>query len=231
MLSKLFFLAGKAEFTIEPSKADQQTHNLKPHYVFRIRRARVGSALNVYVMSSWNKFRFDWLGTLDQANGEIVRPVRPASDQATRVFLTVVPALFAGRVSEIEAKEWNIHHSGHCCRCGRKLVAPASLEVVMDIDHPENVIGVGPECRPFVLGNFPTPQSVPQTSLPLVARMQAAYWMAGGRAALKALFDACLDSDLSDERAAQIVAATKGTMRIFKKGAKWPAAFRAAVGA
>ncbi len=108
-----------------------------------------------------------------------------------------------------------VHHSGHCCRCSRLLSVPSSITT-----------GVGPECEVFVKGGFDTYDDVPQLAYRQVALIQAAYWMQDASGTLDALKDACLDAYLSDERAEQIVNATRACMRKFKKGKNWPALFR-----
>jgi hypothetical protein len=224
MLDRHFFLAGNATFTVEPARADIDRLGLKPHYTFRVRKpkpGREGEECPFFVstlVGPENTRDYRYMGVLNRDGGTLHMTTgskfKERSWQAV-VFRRVCGRIWSGEGRLIEEAGWCVRHSGKCCRCGRKLTVPASLET-----------GIGPECEVLVLGGFVHLDEVPQVAYPEVARVQASYWMQGLDDVFGPMRDACLDSGLTEERADQIAHATRACMRRFKKGRNWPEAFR-----
>ena len=224
MTDRLFLKAGNAIFTLEPSKADADRLGLAAHYTFRINKPKPkpGESPKPYFASVLvgpeNTRDYAYLGVFNATRGTLHLSGAskfPKDSWQVRLFNRAVSCVWENRVREIEAAGWCLRHSGYCCRCGKVLTVPASLET-----------GIGPECEVLVMAGFVHIDDVPQVEYPLVARMQAAYWMQGLKDTLDPIKDACLDSGLDQGRAEQVASATQYTMRKFKKGKNWPNSFK-----
>lgn len=125
---KKFLLAGNATLTVT-SKATGK------RFTFRVKRAaRPTSPHFVSVLTGPdNEQDYEFLGTIFQGQDykpsvrSRIAPTAPAAMAARWVCRQVL------RDRPLDAVE--IHHEGHCGRCGRKLTVPESIES-----------GFGPEC-------------------------------------------------------------------------------------
>jgi hypothetical protein len=131
--TKLFALAGNATFTVTSKKTGVRfTYKItqpapeKPHFVKLLTGAD-------------NENSYTFFGTI--FNGQTFRHARPESTTVTpdapsaKAFAWLWGQLNApAETSKLDQVE--VHHEGKCCRCGRKLTVPESVES-----------GIGPECR------------------------------------------------------------------------------------
>jgi hypothetical protein len=120
-----FALAGNATFTVTSIATGRR-------FTFKVRKPSATSPHFVSVMTgSDNENDFTFLGTIfDGANFVHGRKssISPEADSA-KAF-----AWFWRNVANLPAAV-TVHHEGKCCRCGRKLTVPESIES-----------GIGPEC-------------------------------------------------------------------------------------
>jgi hypothetical protein len=228
MIDRCFIAGGNAYFTVEPSKAFASEHGTKAHYTYRVSRPKpkaVNEAPAPFFASvlcgPQNTTDYRYVGIYRPNDGGLVITKGSkfaANDWEACIFRRVVQAIHQGRGAEIEAAGWTVQHNNHCCRCGHLLTVPASIET-----------GIGPECEVLVFAGFVHLGEIPQSQFPLIAKVQASYWMQAQKDIFGPMKDACLDCGFDEERAQQLVAATKYSMRKFKKGKDWPEAFKLAV--
>lgn len=141
MIDKDFILAGKAVFTVVCG--ENTLVDCKPHYTFRVRH-KPADMFNreVYFVAcmtgSDNERSYSYMGILDPLTGHVdLRGKTKFTDQSTqvRILSRVLACLWAGQGNKIVAAGWDVKHAGKCCKCGRTLTHPESLET-----------GWGPEC-------------------------------------------------------------------------------------
>lgn len=141
MIDKVFILAGKATFTIVCGEI--RPDDAKSHYTFRvIHKPATMFNREVYFVSlmtgSDNEKSYSYMGILNPLNGHVdLRGKTKFTDQSTPVLIIqkVLARIWVGEGDKITAAGWDCKHAGKCCRCGRKLTTPKSLET-----------GIGPEC-------------------------------------------------------------------------------------
>lgn len=123
-----FLLAGNATFTVVSKKTGSR-------FTFRVRRPKPDSPHFVTVLTgSDNEHSYTFLGTIF-ADGTYRHGRKSSiseSAPSARAF-----AWFYGMLTSPErlAAQAEVWHEGRCCRCGRKLTVPSSIEA-----------GIGPEC-------------------------------------------------------------------------------------
>jgi hypothetical protein len=122
-----FFSAGNAKFTVSNPKGER--------YTFRIGRKEETQPFFVSLMTGPdNESSFTYMGIFNPANNEVrlTRKSRYTEDTLpVKVVRWALKAVSANKVPE----GYTIQHSGKCCRCGRTLTTPESIER-----------GWGPEC-------------------------------------------------------------------------------------
>lgn len=131
---KTFALAGNATFTVTSRRTGTR-------FTFKVRESKDHQRHYVKVLTgSDNENSYSYFGTI--FNGVDFRHGRP---DATRISPQAPSAIaFAWLWQHINAdlsQAVEIHHAGKCCRCGRKLTVPESIES-----------GIGPECAQHVAG-------------------------------------------------------------------------------
>jgi hypothetical protein len=156
MITKQFVTGGKAIFSVEVPEAfiaaqKQIGVEFHPHYTYRVDRVEMPGndlypARTCYFVKALtgpdNTADYVYLGMLDAATGEVrltAKSAFPATATRVRVAQRVLAALWAGNGDKIAAAGWDVHHNGHCGRCGRLLTVPESV-----------VSGFGPECVKMV---------------------------------------------------------------------------------
>lgn len=219
MLPQSFFTGGNATFTIEPSKEWLDMHSpQKRHFTYRVKKSKDGRVWFVsHMTGSDNEAEYDYLGLLNVETGEVRLTNKSqfkTDSNAVCIVRRVLAAIWRGGSRQIEDAGWCVQHENRCCRCGRTLTVPASVQT-----------GIGPECESYVVLGLGGLDEVPCMTDKRVAKMQYAYWMQGLAATLPILRDACLDAGMSDEKADAMVDVTKKTMRKFKHGKALPALF------
>lgn len=142
MISKEFVLAGKAIFTVRVGQhgLDTITQN---HYTFKVKH-KPGTLYSkeVYFISLLtgpnNESDYTYMGVLDPINGWVRLTTKSKYTEdtaAVKIIRRILARLWKNEGSAIEAAGWNVEHCGFCCRCGRTLTTPLSIER-----------GIGPEC-------------------------------------------------------------------------------------
>ena len=124
-----FFVGGRSVFTIDNGKGT--------HYTFRIGRKTDTQPFFVGILSGPNNENdYTYMGIYDPSTHN-VRLTQKSKYNEESVPLKVIRW---GIKQVVENKElpsgYSIRHEGKCCRCGRTLTDPTSIE-----------LGIGPECR------------------------------------------------------------------------------------
>lgn len=131
--AKTALLAGKATITLKNSASGN-------HFTYTIKRAKdrnSGEPANTWFVSvlsgpdNTNNYRYAGTFFSDMRLVTTQRSKISADAPSFRVFRTVLTQLF----NNILDPAIEIWHEGACCKCGRKLTHPESLET-----------GMGPEC-------------------------------------------------------------------------------------
>jgi hypothetical protein len=122
-----FFFGGNAVFTVHNDKGQ--------HYTFRVRRPKDDAPFFLNVLTDGNnEGDYTYAGILKE-NGDVVttRKSRFTRDsQCVKVASWAVRRVMSGKGMP---EGYGIHHEGRCCRCGRTLTTPESVQ-----------LGIGPEC-------------------------------------------------------------------------------------
>ncbi len=137
--TKTFVLAGDATFTITSRKTGTR-------YTFKVSQNEAGTMYFVSVLTgpdNWTNYKYFGIivnGEFKFGNPERVKVAATApSAQAFDFFWRHIngqPFTLKGTEKQVTLAECvEVHHEGKCCRCGRKLTVPSSVES-----------GVGPEC-------------------------------------------------------------------------------------
>ncbi len=150
MLTREFFLAGKATFTIVFPAEFAETNCLNAErYTFRITHKeesdRGPECWFVSLLTGQdNENDFSYLGMLDAQTGAVrlTRASRFTEDSwAVKIVRRVLARGLAGEIGLVEAAGWKVLPSSRCARCNRALTTPRSIE-----------IGLGPDCEEKVRG-------------------------------------------------------------------------------
>jgi len=122
-----FFEAGKAIFTI--------TNPLGIHYTYKIVHPEKKPFFVFLLTGQDNNSNYTYLGTYNPRNFEVYLTAKSKyNDDSTPV--KVVRWAIKKVASKISLPEgYKIQHEDRCCRCGRRLTTPESIEN-----------GIGPEC-------------------------------------------------------------------------------------
>ena len=141
-----FFGAGNATFTIEPSAEFAKANDCRPWYTFNV--SLWPAADNPIGRDVWNvslltgpdnSNSYTYLGQLNPVNGAVrLTKGSKYNDESwpVRILRRVLFRLYRGEFDQVAAAGWELKHAGRCCRCGRKLTTPRSVE-----------IGIGPVCE------------------------------------------------------------------------------------
>jgi Family of unknown function (DUF6011) len=122
---KQFALAGNATFTARSVKTGVR-------FTFRVRQPKPTSPHFVSLMNGPdNTSSYEFLGTIfNEANYSHGRRSRITTDAPSAMAFSWIWT----HLDQLDGKV-EIFHAGKCCRCGRKLTTPESIEA-----------GIGPEC-------------------------------------------------------------------------------------
>lgn len=124
--TKKFVLAGNATFTLTSKKTGKR-------FTYKVRQPQPDKPHFVSLLSGANnESDFNFLGTIfsDTAfvHGKRSRISRKAPSAMAFNW-------FWDHINNLPEDKVEVHHEGKCCRCGRKLTVPSSIES-----------GIGPEC-------------------------------------------------------------------------------------
>ena len=127
-----FFSAGNATFTV--------FNNKKEHYTYKIRKKETQEGKDIFFASLMsgpdNEYSFSYLGIYNPAQCRIYVTEKSRYKKDSLVVNIIKWAIEMIRVKAPIPAGYGIIHEGKCCRCGRKLTTPRSVE-----------IGIGPECE------------------------------------------------------------------------------------
>ena len=146
MITREFITAGKATFTLECPAGFQGN----PHYTFKVRGKELddNSGNKIFFVSLLagpdNSSDYAYLGVLNSETGEVRLTKASKFNEDTlvvRLLRRVTARIWAGEEQAIEDAGFKLHHEGRCCRCGRRLTVPSSIES-----------GIGPECAQIMAG-------------------------------------------------------------------------------
>ena len=153
MITKEFVLAGKATFTVEVPATFVEARRLlgdvyHPHYTYRVERVEMADRADPKKSNEYyfvktlrgpdNTDDYVYVGVLHPGLGTVrltAKSAFPADATRVTVLNRVLTRVFAGEGDVITAAGWDVHHEGHCGRCGRLLTVPESIKS-----------GIGPEC-------------------------------------------------------------------------------------
>lgn len=118
--------AGKAIMTFKSKRTNK-------HFTFKL--TKVPDRVNVFFCSvlngSDNYINYKYFGVIENlAFRQTARSKIGSDATCVKAFVYTLRHLVSGDLSEVE-----IYHEGKCCRCGRRLTTPESIER-----------GIGPEC-------------------------------------------------------------------------------------
>lgn len=137
--TKQFILAGNATFTVTSKRTGTR-------FTFKVQKSKDGGRHYAKLLTGPdNENAFQYFGTIFNAStfrhGNPDKTVITQNAPSAMAFawlwqhLDNVPVKINGQVVERPLDLVEIHHEGKCCRCGRKLTVPESIES-----------GIGPEC-------------------------------------------------------------------------------------
>lgn len=125
--TKTFVLAGNATFTLTSRKTGIR-------FTYKVSASDDGKMHFVSVLTgpdNWTNYKY--LGVIVNGQFRFARPEKAkisADAPSAKGF-----AWLWRHIDNPPADQVEIHHEGKCCRCGRKLTVPRSVE-----------LGCGPEC-------------------------------------------------------------------------------------
>lgn len=136
MISKEFVLAGRAVFTVANDKGD--------HYTYRVGKKKDADVWFVsYLFGPDNTTNYRYLGVIDADLKFRLTAKSAAMDAGSRHVKVLEWALRRILEGGGLPDGYSINHAGRCCRCGRMLTVPESIES-----------GIGPECVKHVFGGL-----------------------------------------------------------------------------
>lgn len=150
MITKEFVLGGKAIFSI--SLPSHFAEKYQPHYTFKVslRENDDGSANGPYFVSVLtgpdNWFNYTYIGILDEKTGKVRTTLKSMWNMDTfglKLLNRVLNRIWANDTDPIIESGFDVFHEGKCCRCGRKLTVPSSVET-----------GIGPECTKIMSKSY-----------------------------------------------------------------------------
>ncbi len=126
-----FFSAGNAKFTVSNNKGD--------HYTFRIGRREEKQPFFVSLMTGPdNENSFTYLGLFNPETLDVRLTAKSKFTEDTvpvKVIRWAVKAVASNKLPQ----GYSVQHAGKCCRCGRTLTTPESINR-----------GWGPECDKYL---------------------------------------------------------------------------------
>lgn len=142
-VTKQFVLAGRSIFTIEIPEDFRTRNNLKPHYTFRVDHKAANGKWNEtwfvkYLTGPDNTRDYSYLGMLNVETGQVRTTTKSDlnyDNLIMKLLNRTLALIWAGDVSPMFEKKFDLHHEGRCGRCGRVLTTPESIQR-----------GIGPEC-------------------------------------------------------------------------------------
>ena len=143
MVSKEFVLGGKATLTIE-NNVEWASKNAAPaHWTFKINKKDKDNGDPIFFVSLLtgqnNSRDFNYVGVLNAKEGHVYTSAKSKITKDSlclRILNRVLNRIWINDTAAIAEAGFEVHHSGKCGKCGRKLTVPESVKT-----------GFGPECR------------------------------------------------------------------------------------
>lgn len=124
-----FFTAGRAVFTVANPKGE--------HYTFRIGHSKPEQPLFVGLLTGPNnEADYTYMGIYNPEVNQVRLTAKSRYNEETTPVKVVRWALKQVVEGKPLPAGYSIQHEGKCCRCGRALTDPVSIEM-----------GIGPVCR------------------------------------------------------------------------------------
>lgn len=125
---KKFFSGGNALFTVSNNKGD--------HYTFKIRKPREDAPYFINLLTGpQNTSNFTYMGIYNPDSLKVVLTKKSKFNYESTPVKVLVWAIRQVAFNKELPEGYKIQHEGRCCRCGRTLTTPESIEK-----------GIGPEC-------------------------------------------------------------------------------------
>jgi hypothetical protein len=157
-VTKAFVLAGKATFTVA-------LPNNGGHFTYHVWRSdpEPGSK---YTSPAWfasllkhsGAKRGTYIGMVSAGDGTVRTTAKSKlkpTDLPFQMLVRVLARVWKDEQVVILEKGYGLDHAGKCCRCGKELTEPTSLEV-----------GIGPECRKLMGIDVKATSKANPTTLP-----------------------------------------------------------------
>jgi hypothetical protein len=125
-----FFFGGRALFTVSSPVR---------HFTFKIRTKKDDPSSPFFVsmlVGPDNYSNYQYIGILNEETGALVLTRASKFKEDTDAVRAFSWALRQVKNGNALPDGYNIQHEGKCCRCGRRLTDPVSIEM-----------GIGPKCR------------------------------------------------------------------------------------
>ncbi len=135
VISKDFVLLGKVTLTIVLPSGNHYTYAIN----HKEKSAQFDETWFVSLLTGPNnEGDYSYLGMLEPHNGNVrlTRASRYSADTLpVKLLNRVLARVWSGELDIVKQHGYNVHHSGKCGKCGKKLTTPESIER-----------GIGPDC-------------------------------------------------------------------------------------
>lgn len=126
---KRFFEGGRAVFTVSNGQGE--------HYTYRIGRSKEDQPLFVGLLTGPNNEQdYTYMGIYSPDTGSVRLTQKSKYTPDSKPVKVIQWAINTVRNGKTLPSGYSIQHEGRCCRCGRTLTDPTSIQ-----------LGIGPECR------------------------------------------------------------------------------------
>jgi len=121
-----FFTGGNSIFTV--------SNNTGEHYTYKIRKPKDKDVFFVSLLISPEIFSY--IGILDINEMKVKTTSKSKYKDESKPLKVINWAIKQIKENKEIPSGYGIQHEGRCCKCGRRLTNPESIE-----------LGIGPECR------------------------------------------------------------------------------------
>ena len=123
-----FFSGGKSIFTVG--------NNQGQHFTYKIRQPKGKDVFFINLLTGPdNTTSYTYLGIYNPSNQTVVTTAKSKFTKDSLPVKVLTWAINTVKMNKQLPKGYSIQHEGRCCRCGRLLTVPESIEN-----------GIGPEC-------------------------------------------------------------------------------------
>ena len=129
--SPSFFEGGKAIFTVSNPTGE--------HYTYRISHKKDQPFFVSLLTGGDNTSDYTYMGVYHPMSKKVILTRKSHYSEETKPVRVLRWAILKVSNGERVPEGYSIQHEGKCCRCGRRLTTPESIED-----------GIGPECKKLV---------------------------------------------------------------------------------